>query len=246
MSVRLHKPRLCENILHAKARLNSKCFMISIRYTLVCIVFLTGIDYASAQTKPAFWDDIQTIKLYDKIYRPVQSPVLFTGSSSIRIWDNMAEMFKGYPVLNRGIGGTVLKDIDRYVEDIIVPYKPKQIILYIGENDIPSAPNGDSVFAGFQRLYRHIRIFLPEVPIAYVSIKPSPSREKFMPIAVRANQLIRNFLRQEANTSFIDIYPLMLDKEGHPRPELFREDMLHMKAAGYEIWYKKIKPYLLK
>ncbi len=204
------------------------------------------IDLAQAQTKPAFWDDIQTIKQYDKLFRPLSSPILFTGSSSIRIWDNMAEMFKDFRVLNRGIGGSVLKDLDLYVEDIIVPYKPKQLILYIGENDIPVAPNGDTVFAGFQRLYQHIRTILPEVPIAYISIKPSPSREKFMPIAVRANQLIQEFLKKEANTSFIDIYPLMLDKEGHPRPELFREDMLHMKPAGYEIWYQKIKPYLLK
>lgn len=213
---------------------------------LACVLFFGMINLAQAQTKPAFWDDVQTIKQYDKLFRPPSSPILFTGSSSIRIWDNMAEMFKEYRVMNRGIGGSVLKDIDRYVEDIIVPYKPKQLILYIGENDIPVAPNGDSVFAGFQRLYQHIRNFLPDVPVAYISIKPSPSREKFMPIAVRANQLIKEFLKNEMHTSFIDIYPLMLDKEGHPRPELFREDMLHMKPAGYEIWYKQIKPYLLK
>ena len=211
-----------------------------------CFTVLFSAVNAQSPAKPAFWDDIQTIKQYDKIYRPPQSPILFTGSSSIRIWDNMTEMFKGYKVLNRGVGGSVLSDIDRYVEDIIIPYKPKQIILYIGENDIPIAPNGDSVFAGFQRLYRHIRSLLPDVPMAYISIKPSPSREKFMPIAVRANQLIREFLSKETNTSFIDVYPLMLDKDGHPRPELFRDDMLHMKQGGYDIWYKKIKPYLLK
>ena len=211
-----------------------------------CLAVLFNAAQGNAQTKPAFWDDIQTIKQYDKIYRPPQLSILFTGSSSIRIWDNMAEMFKGYNLLNRGVGGAVLSDIDRYVEDIIVPYKPKQLILYIGENDIPVAANGDSVFAGFQRLYKHIRNYFPDLPMAYVSIKPSPSREKFMPIALRANQLIKEFLSKESNTAFIDIYSLMLDKEGHPRPELFREDMLHMKQAGYDIWYKKIKPYLLK
>ncbi len=221
--------------------------MRKIRLTsFFCLAILFSAHDGQSQTKPAFWDDIQTIKQYDKIYRPPQSPILFTGSSSIRIWDNMAEMFKGYQVLNRGVGGAVLSDLNRYVEDIILPYKPKQLILYIGENDIPVAPNGDSVFAGFLRLYQHIRSFLPQVPLAYISIKPSPSREKFMPIAVRANQLISEFLGKEAHTSFIDIYPLMLDKDGHPRPELFREDMLHMKPEGYAIWYQKIRPYLLK
>lgn len=220
--------------------------MRSVKYIIACVMFLVGIDFVHAQTKPPFWDDIQTIKQYDKLYRPPHSPIVFTGSSSIRLWDNLSEMFKNHTVLNRGVGGAVLADIDRYVEDIIVPYKPRQIVLYIGENDIPVAPNGDTVFAGFKRLYQHIRTLLPDVPLAYISIKPSPSREKFMPIAVRANQLIKDFLLQQQHCAFIDVYALMLDKEGHPRPGLFKEDMLHMKPEGYVIWYKKIKPFLVK
>ncbi len=213
---------------------------------LLCIGFIIISVTARTQTQPAFWDDVQTIKRYDQIFAPPVSPILFTGSSSIRLWGNLAEQFCGYKVLNRGIGGAVLKDIDRYVEDIILPYHPKQIVLYIGENDIVSAPSGDSVFAGFQKLFVHIRSRLPQTPVAYISIKPSPSREQYLPIAVRANKLIREFLQQQPNTVFVDIYQSMLDKNGKPRPELFRDDQLHMVAAGYEIWYKKLRPYLIK
>lgn len=209
------------------------------------ILLFTTIS-SLAQTQPAFWEDVQAIKRYDKIYAPPKDPILFTGSSSIRLWNNLSEQFKGYTVLNRGIGGAVNKDIDRYVEDIIVPYKPKQIVLYIGENDIISAPNGDSVFAGFQRLFLHIRTLLPEVPIAYISIKPSPSREKFLPIAIRANALIKEYLLNEPKAGYIDIFSSMLDEKGNMRPELFREDLLHMKPEGYAIWYKRVKPFLVK
>lgn len=209
------------------------------------LIFFSSFQ-VKAQTQPAFWDDVQAIKKYDKVYAPPKDPILFTGSSSIRLWTNLSQQFCGYTVLNRGIGGAVINDIDRYVEDIIVPYKPKQIVLYIGENDIISAPKGDSIAAGFQRLFTHIRERLPQVPVAYISIKPSPSREQFLAIAVRANQLIRSYLAQQPMTAFIDIFPMMLTKEGKMRPELFRDDMLHMKPAGYDIWYQKIKPFLVK
>jgi lysophospholipase L1-like esterase len=214
---------------------------------LVCLFFLLCFSFTvSAQTPPLYWDDVQAIKRYDKIYAPPSSPILFTGSSSIRLWTNLAEQFRGYTVLNRGIGGAVIADIDRYVEDLILAYKPKQVVLYIGENDIIAAPNGDSVFAAFRKLFFHIRSVLPEVPLAYISIKPSPSREQFLPIAIRANQLIKDFLAEQSKTGFVDIYPLMLDKQGQFRRELFRQDMLHMLPEGYKIWYKQVKPFLVK
>lgn len=214
---------------------------------LTCFVWGIFFSLSSpAQTQPAFWDDVQTIKRYDNIYAPPREPILFTGSSSIRLWNNLTEQFQGYTVLNRGIGGAVIKDIDRYVEDIILPYHPRQIVLYIGENDIISAANGDSVFVAFKKMFAHIRSRLPETPIAYLSIKPSPSRVQFLPIAIRANQLIRDFLTEQTKAVFIDIYSLMLDKSGNMRPELFREDMLHMNPDGYAIWYQQVKPFLVK
>ena len=36
----------------------------------------------------------------------------------------------------------------------------------------------------------------------------------------------------------------MLDATGKPRPELFREDMLHMKPEGYALWRKAVAPVL--
>lgn len=215
------------------------------RSILLVLLMLVFRQQGISQQKPNFWDDVQTIKQYDKLFRPLPSPIVFTGSSSIRLWDDLAEMFPGYRVMNRGIGGAVIKDIDRYVEDIILPYKPRQIVLYIGENDIISAPDGDSICRMFKTLFYHIRAVLPGVPIAYISIKASPSREKFIPIAVRANTLISEFLRTEPATVFIDVFYPMLDKNGKMRPELFRTDMLHMKPGGYQIWQELVKPHLV-
>lgn len=201
---------------------------------------------SSAQDKPAFWDDIQAIKQYDRVYAPPKDPILFIGSSSIRLWVDFTKTFKDYTVLNRGIGGAVTSDVDRYLEDIVFPYHPKQLIIYVGENDLIKAASGEEVFQSFKKLYTDIRVKLPVVPIVYIAIKASPSRAQYLSKGIKANQLVQDFLKGEKNTVFLDIYKPMFDKKGEMQPKLFKEDMLHMNAAGYEIWNKLLKPYLLK
>jgi lysophospholipase L1-like esterase len=199
------------------------------------------------QNKPAFWDDVQTIKKYDQLYKPPVNPVLFVGSSSIRKWDDLTQVFAKYNALNRGIGGAVTNDITFYLNDVVFPYQPRQIVLYVGENDLPNAQaTPDSVLNRTVNLYKAIRAKLPNVPIVYISIKPSPSRDAFKAKAVASNALIKAFLAKEANTKYVDVYSLMLTKDGKLRPELFVEDMLHMNAAGYAIWRKAVEPHLLK
>ncbi len=212
---------------------------------LLCLSFLAVTTFA--QKKPNFWDDVQVIKKYDQMYKPPVNPVLFVGSSSIRKWDNCTQIFAKYNALNRGIGGAVINDITYYLNDVVFPYHPKQIILYVGENDLPNETvTPDTVLNRTIKLYQAIRAKMPTVPIVYISIKPSPSRDKFKEKAVASNALIKKFLAGEANTTFVNVYSLMLTKDGKLRPELFVEDMLHMNAKGYAIWRKAVEPHLLK
>lgn len=209
-------------------------------------LMLNCILNVKAQTKPPFWDDVQTIKSYDKIYEPARNPVLFIGSSSIRKWPNLQKDFCNNTIINRGIGGAVINDIIFYAHDIVFPYHPKQIIIYVGENDVPdTATTADSIFIRFKRLYNLLRSQLPHAPIDYIAIKPSPSRVKFIEKAKKANLLISTFLKKEPNTVFIDVFSLMINKEGKPMPELFVSDMLHMNEAGYNIWKQAVHPHLI-
>jgi lysophospholipase L1-like esterase len=199
-----------------------------------------------AQEKPPFWNDVQTIKAYDKIYSPPQHPILFIGSSSIRLWVDFTKSFKDYTVLNRGIGGAITTDIDRYLEDIAFPYAPRQIVLYVGENDLLKSPDAENVFADFKTLYSHLRTKLPVTPLVYIAIKGSPSRAQYQDKAKKANLLISTFLKKEKNAVFVDIYQPMLDKGGKMQPQLFKEDLLHMNGKGYKIWNKLVIPHLIK
>lgn len=207
------------------------------------LILLTAL----AQSKPNFWDDVQTIKKYDKMFQPPANPVLFVGSSSIRKWDDLPQVFAKYNALNRGIGGAVINDITYYLNDVVFPYNPRQIVLYVGENDLPdSKTTADSVLNRTIKLFNSIRAKLPNVPIVYISIKPSPSRDQFRDKAVASNALIKDFLSGQLNTKFVDVFKLMLTKDGKNRPEFFVGDMLHMNAAGYAIWKKAVEKHLIK
>ncbi|HVI48647.1 MAG TPA: GDSL-type esterase/lipase family protein [Chitinophaga sp.] len=213
--------------------------------TALLVAGLTGS--VAAQEANPYQEDIETIRHFDEMYAPPQHPVLFTGSSSIRKWEDLERTFSSYVAMNRGFGGSTINDVIHFADQIIFNYHPRQIIMYAGENDLlEEGVTADTVFNRFKNLYGLIRKKLPQVPFDYISIKPSPVREKYIATAKRANQLIRAFLAKEPNTAYIDVFPQMVDRNGRPRQELFVEDMLHMNKKGYAIWEKAVKPYLVK
>jgi lysophospholipase L1-like esterase len=196
---------------------------------------------------PPFWKDIQNFKKKDSVSFPPKNEILFIGSSSFTKWTDVQDYFPGYTIINRGFGGSTLLDQIRYANDIIFPYQPKQIIIYCGENDLASSDtvNAAMVVDRFKQLFQMIRN-KTGAPIAYISMKPSPSRRHLFPKMREGNQLIKDFLATQKNAVFIDVRQKMLNTVGEPFHEIFLDDSLHMNAKGYAIWQKEIQPYLLK
>jgi lysophospholipase L1-like esterase len=139
-------------------------------------------------------------------------------------------------------------DVIRYVPDVIYPYNPKQIVIYCGENDIAYSDTVDApiVLARFSTLFGMIHSKWPNENVVFISIKPSPSRAKNFAIVQQANELIKAFLANQKNTSFVDVYNPMLGANGKPIPDIFVSDSLHMNAKGYAIWQKVIQPVLAR
>lgn len=196
----------------------------------------------------AFYKDIQDFKAADSVKMPPANAILLIGSSSFTYWRDVSAYFPGYTILNRGFGGSTLSDLIRYQDFIIYPYKPKQVLIYCGENDFASSDSVDvtMVVNRFKQLFWDIRVRLPKVPISYVAMKPSPSRYRLLPKYIEGNRQIRAFLATQKLTSFIDVFPAMLGPDGRPIGKLFTADSLHMNAEGYAIWQKIIRPYLKK
>jgi lysophospholipase L1-like esterase len=215
------------------------------RKVITCfIVLVFSITVLKAQS---FINEVNSFSKIDSLQEPPNHAILLIGSSSFTYWKDVASYFPGHVFINRAFGGSSLTHQIEYVEKVVYPYQPKQILIYCGENDIATSHSvtADTVFNRFVRLYQLIRIKYPKVRISFVSIKPSPVRAEFLPTVIAANKLIANFCRRSKKTDYIDIFSPMLGSDGRPIEELFIADRLHMNPKGYLIWSKVITPYLI-
>lgn len=195
----------------------------------------------SAQNLP-YWNDVQAFKKQDSIEMPTHYNTLFIGSSSFTKWKTLREDLPEYTPLNRGFGGSTLVDLIRYQKDVIDKYSPEKIVIYCGENDVATSESitGKIVLDRFKSLYQHIREKFPQIPVYYISLKPSPLRWDMRERMMDANKQIEAYCKNQKNTYFISIWKQMLVNK-KPNPSIFIEDSLHMNHKGYEIWMKEIR-----
>ncbi len=210
------------------------------RFSLLTLLFVT--QFAFGQNK--FDPNIAAFAATDRTTPPPAHPIVFTGSSSIVNWGSLAQDFPGKPVLNRGFGGSELVDVRYFADRVILAYKPKQVVVYAGENDIANDHSAQETCQRLVDLFTYVRQHQPNVPFDFISIKLSPSRRKYWPVVQEANALIKAYMAKQKNARFIDIRPAMNDASGHLLGSIFRPDSLHMNPSGYALWVPVVKPYL--
>jgi len=214
---------------------------------------LAGALCAGCQSAPrnslathnsAAWEkEIAAFEAKDKTNPPPKDCIVFVGSSSIRRWTNLNSDFPSLPVVNRGFGGSQLADSVNFAERIVIPYRPRQVVIYAGGNDINAGKQPEEVYGDFVALVTRIRTKLPRTYLAYISSAPNLKRWAQVEKVKRLNALIAAYCRRHG-IAFIDVFPLMLGPDGHPKPDIFVEDGLHMNAKGYAIWREAVGAHL--
>ena len=193
------------------------------------------------------WEkSIARFEVADKKQMPRTDGILFIGSSSIRMWKTLKQDFAGFSVINRGFGGSHIADSTDFAGRILHPYKPRQIVLYAGDNDVAAGKSPETVLADFKKFVKAVHTKLPKARISYISIKPSLSRWKLSEKMAKANALVRGDCAKDKRLDYIDIWQPMLGGDGKPKPDLFLGDGLHLNAKGYALWTSIVKPHLAK
>jgi lysophospholipase L1-like esterase len=209
----------------------------------------TGYTPLAAQTRAVAVDrweaDIQKFEAQDKVAPPPQNAIVFVGASSIVRWD-LPQYFPqlGAKAINRGFGGSLIGDSVRYADRIVIPYKPRLVVLYAGDNDVESDATADQIAEQFTLFDKKVHAALPNTRILFISIKPSIRRFKWMDKIVSANAKVRAYCDTHPNLTYVDIVPQMLLPDGKPDPALLVADGLHMTPAGYKIWTTALTPLL--
>ncbi len=221
-------------------------FFFALSVLIGASVFSAHAATVSALPVADPWEaDIAAFEAGDRAHPPVACGVVFIGSSSIRKLESMGADFPDANALNRGFGGSRIADATRYVPRIVTPYRPRLVVLYAGDNDLAEGATAAQVLADFRAFVGAVRAAAPLPPIAFVSIKPRPSRLALIDTMRQANALVRAYARQQQQVRYIDVFTPMLDAGGKPREALFGADGLHMNAAGYALWTHIFAPYIL-
>ena len=174
-------------------------------------------------------------------YRPL---LLFTGSSSVRIWKSLPTDFPDYRTINTGFGGSQFSDLIEEKETAIFPYDPDVLFIYEGDNDLALGKTPDQVILDADSILTEIRQRLPETQVVFISAKPSPSRWKFKEAYEDLNLRIMDLAKADSQVHFVDLWTPMLKENGRVSGDIFIEDSLHMNASGYQIWQEYIEHFL--
>jgi len=210
-----------------------------------CVVSLAGAGEVANPDPNRFAKDIDSFAAWDSKNAVPTDPILFVGSSSIRMWKTH-ESFPDWPVINRGFGGSHISDVIHFSDRIVLPYAPKLIVFYAGDNDVAAGKPAAQVLCDYRRFVEFVHTQLPETPIVFLTIKPSGRRWSLWPEMARANDSIEAFCEKSGRLFFADLGTPLLGTDGKPDSRLFLNDQLHLNAKGYRVWTKTLGPVIEK
>ncbi|WP_372370564.1 GDSL-type esterase/lipase family protein [Candidatus Uabimicrobium sp. HlEnr_7] len=216
---------------------------------IITIIIAVGgyIMAKSLMRRASFWESsITAFEKQDKLSPPPLQKIVFVGSSSFNYWNTLKEDMHPLPVINRGFGGSYMHHLTYYATRIILPYKPKIVVVYCGENDIADSFSPNEVLQEFETLVKIIHAELQQAKIFYVSIKPPVLRSMWRDKFNETNQKIKTFAEKHPQVSFIDITSVMLNDTGSVNTDLFTWDRIHINQKGYKLWTSIIKPQITK
>lgn len=217
------------------------------RVPLVALLAGLSASHLAAQSPAdrfARWEpEIVAIEKRLKETPPPKGGVAFAGSSSIRLWD-LKKSFPDRNVVNVGFGGSEVRDTTHFAGRILVPFEPKTIVFYAGDNDLANGRTPEQVRDDFRAFVAAVREKLPKAKVLFVTVKPSPKRWALFDKQTRANELVKAVCQGDDRLGYIDVVPAMLAPDGKPAVDLFVADGLHLSPKGYAVWAKLVAAVL--
>lgn len=202
--------------------------------------------YKNTDAPNPYEADIQQFERMDTQNPPPKSAILFVGDSNIRLWKNLREDMEGLTVINRGFGGSKSIDLVDFADRIILPYKPKAIVVGSGNNDVNAGLPTKITVANYHELINIIHKALPNTRLLLLSMKPSLSAPEIIEKKRALNPEIRKIAAQYNFVEYVNVFDPLYDANGHLSEDLYLFDKAHLNENGYAIWAPIIKKQLLK
>ena len=196
------------------------------------------------QKVPAFQNEVLAIqKKYDSIWDSSKETIVFTGSSSIRMWKNLETMFPNHQIINSGFGGSQSSDLYQYYQELILKYNPKKVFIYEGDNDVASKKRTKDIIANTRQIVSKIKENNNATQVVIIAAKPSIARWNLKRRYRRLNRAFEKLCEQDSSLEYANVWDVMLDGK-KVRQDIFIGDGLHMNSKGYDLWFSVIQPFM--
>jgi lysophospholipase L1-like esterase len=172
--------------------------------------------------------------------------VVFTGSSSVRMWKSLQTQFPDIPIINTGFGGSTAEDLSAQLFPLVLRLEPSKVFIYEGDNDVNGGKTATEIMTTLDEIVTRIQKQFPNTTVNLIAAKPSPSRWELKTSYLVLNDLMRQYCTGHENVNFVNVWDIMLDKTGVPRSDIFIQDNLHMNEKGYALWKEVFTPFLEK
>jgi lysophospholipase L1-like esterase len=174
--------------------------------------------------------------------------ILFVGSSIFAFWTHLNEQMAPLPVINRAFPGAVTQDMLNRAEQLVLPLKPRIIVFYCGSNDVSVGEPAGAILGRTKQFIKVVHDKLPNTFIYYTSIQKAPEKRDRWDVVEAVNQEMERYSHQTANLGYMDLNPVLFDRRGNLREDLFLPDQLHFRpgSSAYAEFAQIVKPILTK
>jgi lysophospholipase L1-like esterase len=217
--------------------------------SVAALLFCVICNGAFAEEYPdpeRFRPAIDAFAVEASVELPAPGGIVATGSSSMRGWHQRINAdLAPISVIPRGFGGSTMHDVRYFLDDLVLRYKPRAVLLYEGDNDIAIGITPERILNEFQAIVDEIHARLPATRVYLLAVKPSISRWSMWPDMVRTNELFAKACDENPLLTYVDVATPMLGSDGDPLEHIFVADELHMNDSGYDIWRDAVRPVLV-
>jgi len=206
--------------------------------------FILCLLIQSVQSQIFFQSEVNKIQQrYKNQINKNTKHIVFTGSSSIRMWKDLPGLFQNPKIINTGFGGSKASDLLYYLDELVLDFNPSKVIIYEGDNDISSGHKINFILKNIKSIIKKIEKKNKYVQIILISAKPSIMRWDLRKKYIQLNKKYKNLALKNNNIHYADIWSQMIDS-GELKTDIFIEDGLHLNEKGYKIWEKVLRPIL--
>ena len=214
-------------------------------WSAILLLLSFCLHQACSQNPLRFKKEVEGLVAQKKQSSQKRNPIVFTGSSSIRLWTDLEKRFADKVIVNTGFGGSHMSDLLYWADDLIISFSPSMIFIYEGDNDLAEGKSSAEILRDAANLLDLIHSKIGEnTKVNFITPKPSILRWHLRGTYEAFIVELKNWASKQKNVSVVDIWSPMLDENGALDKTLFLDDDLHINSKGYDIWTEVIRPFV--